>query len=124
MVFLQPAGGAIVRFCSIAFACGLCYSKNVHRRGAGKERQVEKDGTDFYYVKVAQDEEGKVIGRQGRVAKAIKALCKALGAKKEEKLKLYFLLNIKKVKLTNKVKRKRIKCRINLRLVKQLILLV
>ena len=31
----------------------------------------EIDGTDTYYVKVAQDEEGKVIGRQGKVCKAI-----------------------------------------------------
>ena len=57
---------------------------------------TEKDGTDFYYVKVAQDEEGKVIGRQGRVAKAIKALCKALGAKEGRKVEVVFPFKHKK----------------------------
>ena len=51
---------------------------------------VEREGTDFYYVKVAQEEEGKLIGRQGRVAKAIKALCKALGAKEGRKVEVVF----------------------------------
>ena len=57
---------------------------------------TEKDGTDFYYVKVAQDEEGKVIGRQGRVAKAIKALCIALGAKEGRKVEVVFPFKHKK----------------------------
>ena len=51
---------------------------------------VEREGTDFYYVKVAQEEEGKLIGRQGRVAKAIQALCKALGAKEGRKVEVVF----------------------------------
>ena len=50
---------------------------------------TEKDGTDFYYVKVAQDEEGKV-------AKAIKALCKALGAKEGRKVEVVFPFKHKK----------------------------
>ena len=56
---------------------------------------VEREGTDFYYVKVAQEEEGKLIGRQGRVAKAIKALCKALGAKEGRKVEVVFPLKRK-----------------------------
>ncbi len=51
---------------------------------------VEREETDFYYVKVAQEEEGELIGRQGRVAKAIKALCKALGAKEGRKVEVVF----------------------------------
>ena len=56
----------------------------------------EIDGTDTYYVKVAQDEEGKVIGRQGRVSKAIKALCKALGAKEGRRVEVVFPFKHKK----------------------------
>lgn len=57
---------------------------------------VEREETDFYYVKVAQEEEGKIIGRQGRVAKAIKALCKALGAKEGRKVEVVFPFKHKK----------------------------
>ena len=56
----------------------------------------EEEGTDYYYVKVAQDEEGKVIGRQGRVAKAIKAICKALGSKEGRRVEVVFPFKYKK----------------------------
>ncbi len=56
----------------------------------------EENGTDYYYVTVAQDEEGKLIGRQGRVAKAIKALCKALGAKEGRRVEVVFPFKYKK----------------------------
>ena len=57
---------------------------------------VEKEGTDFYYVKVAETEEGKIIGRQGRIAKAIKVLCKALGAKEGRRVEVVFPFKYKK----------------------------
>lgn len=50
----------------------------------------EADGKEIYYVKVAQDEEGKVIGRQGKIAKAIKTITKALGAKEGRKVEVVF----------------------------------
>ena len=50
----------------------------------------EADGKEIYYVKVAQDEEGKVIGRQGKIAKAIKTITKALGAKEGRNVEVVF----------------------------------
>lgn len=50
----------------------------------------EADGKEIYHVKVAQDEEGKVIGRQGKIAKAIKTITKALGAKEGRKVEVVF----------------------------------
>lgn len=68
----------------------------VENKKAVSIEQKDVDGTDTYYVKVAQDEEGKVIGRQGRVSKAIKALCKALGAKEGRRVEVVFPFKHKK----------------------------
>ena len=44
---------------------------------------IEKEGADsiIYELHVAPDDMGKVIGRQGRIAKAIRTLVKAATAK-------------------------------------------
>ena len=39
-------------------------------------------------IKVGQDDVGKIIGRQGRVANALRVLIKAVGAKHEERIKV------------------------------------
>ncbi len=51
-----------------------------------KHRQ--EDGKDIYTVKVDPKEEGVLIGRQGRMAKSIKILIKALGAKEGKRVEL------------------------------------
>ncbi|MBR3502633.1 MAG: KH domain-containing protein [Clostridia bacterium] len=47
---------------------------------------VEKEGADsiIYELHVAPDDMGKVIGRQGRIAKAIRTVVKAATAKSEK----------------------------------------
>ncbi len=50
----------------------------------------QEDGKDIYKVSVAQDETGKIIGRQGRISKAIKVLSKALGSKEGRKVEIEF----------------------------------
>ncbi|MCI1721421.1 MAG: KH domain-containing protein [Lachnospiraceae bacterium] len=46
-----------------------------------------KDGDSILVeLKVAQEDMGKVIGRQGRIAKAIRSVVKAAAAKTEEKV--------------------------------------
>lgn len=52
----------------------------------------QEDGKDIYTVKVAEDEMGKIIGRQGRISKAIKVLAKALGGKEGRKVEIEFPL--------------------------------
>ena len=50
----------------------------------------QEEGKDIYTVKVASDETGKIIGRQGKISKAIKTLAKALGAKEGRKVEIEF----------------------------------
>ena len=47
---------------------------------------IEKDGPEYtvYELHVAPDDMGKVIGRQGRIAKAIRTVVKAATAKNEK----------------------------------------
>ena len=47
---------------------------------------IEKEGSDsiIYELHVAPDNMGKVIGRQGRIAKAIRTVVKAATAKSEK----------------------------------------
>jgi predicted RNA-binding protein YlqC (UPF0109 family) len=44
-------------------------------------REVEKDGETVIELKVAAEDMGKVIGKQGRIAKAIRTVVKAASAK-------------------------------------------
>lgn len=50
----------------------------------------QEDGKDIYTIKVAEEEIGKIIGRQGRIAKAIKVIAKALGAKEGKRVEIEF----------------------------------
>ena len=42
---------------------------------------IDKDGEEFVELKVAPTDMGKVIGKQGRIAKAIRVVVKAAAAK-------------------------------------------
>lgn len=53
--------------------------------------QVENDNVITLKVKVAQDEMGKVIGRQGKIAHSIRTLMKAVGAKEQKKVSVEFV---------------------------------
>ena len=60
-------------------------------RGLGDvyKRQVqetEKDNEILLELKVAQEDMGKVIGKQGRIAKAIRAVVKAAASKTDKKV--------------------------------------
>ena len=48
--------------------------------------QVEKDDVITLQLKVSESDMGKVIGRQGRIAKEIRAILKASGAKEHKKV--------------------------------------
>lgn len=48
--------------------------------------QTEKDNEIIFGLKVAQDDMGKVIGKQGRIAKAIRAMVKAAASKTDKKV--------------------------------------
>ncbi|HIT19567.1 MAG TPA: KH domain-containing protein [Candidatus Fimivivens faecavium] len=44
-----------------------------------------EDGTVVYHLHVAPDDMGRVIGKQGRIAKAIRTVVRAAANKKNEK---------------------------------------
>ena len=49
-------------------------------------QETEKDNEILLELKVAQDDMGKVIGKQGRIAKAIRAVVKAAASKTDKKV--------------------------------------
>jgi uncharacterized protein len=47
--------------------------------------RVEKDGALVLELHVAPDDVGKVIGRQGRIARALRTIVRAAGARSNER---------------------------------------
>lgn len=45
-----------------------------------------EDGTVVYHLHVAQSDMGRVIGRQGRIAKSIRTLMRAVANRNKEKI--------------------------------------
>lgn len=52
---------------------------------------VEGEKSIVYEVKVAESDMGKVIGKEGKIARAIRTLAKALAAKEQKKVTIEFL---------------------------------
>ncbi|MEG1994742.1 MAG: KH domain-containing protein [Oscillospiraceae bacterium] len=48
--------------------------------------EPKEDGTIVYHIHVAADEMGRVIGKQGRIAKAIRTVVRASATKAEQKV--------------------------------------
>ena len=48
--------------------------------------ETEKNGETIIELKVAPSDMGKVIGKQGRIAKAIRSVVKAAASKEEKKV--------------------------------------
>ncbi len=51
-------------------------------------REIERDGTTRIEVRVAQTDMGKVIGKQGRTVRALRALVYAAGLKQQRRFVL------------------------------------
>ncbi len=54
-------------------------------------REEKDDGFIKFKVTVSQDEMGKVIGKQGKVAQSIKSLMRAVGGKEQKKVEVEFV---------------------------------
>lgn len=48
--------------------------------------ETERDGETVIELKVAPSDMGKVIGKQGRIAKAIRSVVKAAASKEDKKI--------------------------------------
>ncbi|MCR5703066.1 MAG: KH domain-containing protein [Eubacterium sp.] len=53
--------------------------------------EKENDREIILQLQVAQDDMGKVIGKQGRIAKAIRSVVKAAATKSDKKVKVEIL---------------------------------
>ena len=51
----------------------------------------QKENVIQFHVKVADSDMGKVIGKQGRIAKAIRTVAKAIGSKENQKVNIEFV---------------------------------
>ena len=52
---------------------------------------VEGEKSVVYEVKVAEEDMGKVIGKDGKIARAIRTLIKALAAKEQKRVTIEFI---------------------------------
>ncbi len=53
--------------------------------------QKEEDKNVVFEVKVAHEDMGRVIGKEGRIAKAIRTIFKAVGSKEQKKVTIEFV---------------------------------
>ena len=53
--------------------------------------EIEGEKSVIFEVKVAENDMGKVIGREGRIAQAIRTIMKALAAKENKKITIEFI---------------------------------
>ena len=53
--------------------------------------KAQEENKDIYKIKVNKEEMGKVIGKQGRIAQAIRTITKSLGAKEQKRVEVEFV---------------------------------
>ena len=53
--------------------------------------QIEKDKLTIFEIKVAPDDMGKVIGKEGKIAKAIRNIVRSIGAREHKKVTVEFI---------------------------------
>lgn len=63
----------------------------VDNQEAVKINAVEGEKSVVYEVKVADEDMGKVIGKDGKIARAIRTLIKALAAKEQQRVSIEFI---------------------------------
>ena len=49
---------------------------------------LDEEGTTVYHLHVAQQDMGRVIGKQGRIAKAIRTVMKSVATRANEKIRV------------------------------------
>ena len=54
--------------------------------GVSRKRAPREDGTIVYHLSVAEGDMGRVIGKQGRIAKAIRVVMRAAAVRVDEKV--------------------------------------
>ena len=63
----------------------------VNNKEAVEIKEIEEEKSIVFEVKVAQDEMGKIIGKQGRLAKSIRNVMKAIANKEQKRISVEFI---------------------------------
>ena len=63
----------------------------VENKEAVEIRRVDSEKTTVFEVKVAEGDMGRVIGKQGRLAKSIRTVMKAVAGKEHKKVSVEFI---------------------------------
>jgi hypothetical protein len=66
-------------------------SNLVDNKEAIEINEVESGKLLTYEVKVAKEDMGKIIGKQGRIAQSIRTVMKSIGAKEQKKVTIEFI---------------------------------
>ena len=69
----------------LAVARGLVEDKEAVKVTVDEPRE---DGTIVYHLSVAEGDMGRVIGKQGRIAKAIRTVMKSVATRANEKIRV------------------------------------
>lgn len=63
----------------------------VDNKGAVEIKEVQGEKSIVFEVKVAEEDMGKVIGRQGRLAKSIRTVVRAVANREQKKVTVEFI---------------------------------
>lgn len=63
----------------------------VDNKDAVQVKEVQGERSIVFEVKVANEDMGKVIGKQGRLAKSIRTVVKSIGAREHKKVSVEFV---------------------------------
>ena len=63
----------------------------VNNKDAVEIKEVENEKSIVFEVKVADEDFGKVIGKQGKIAQSIRTVMKAVAGKKDKKVNVEFI---------------------------------
>lgn len=69
----------------------LLITNLVEDKAAVKVNQKDGEKSTIFEVRVAESDMGKVIGKQGKIAKSIRTVMKALAAKENKKITIEFI---------------------------------
>ena len=67
------------------------YAKVNFLKEAIEIKEVENDKTIVFEVKVAEEDMGKIIGRQGKIAQSIRTVMRAVANRKDKKVTVEFI---------------------------------
>ena len=63
----------------------------VDNKEAVEIKEIDEEKSNVFEVKVADGDMGKIIGKQGRLAKSIRTVMKAVAMKEQKKISVEFI---------------------------------